>query len=57
MLRKSPASDVWAAVLKNAWELYKNYKTVYFSIFFFLRLFFVFIINGSTILLVLNLTN
>ena len=40
MLRKSPASDAWAAILKNAWALQKLQNWVNFNIFSYLRLFF-----------------
>ena len=33
MLRKSPASDAWAAILKNAWALCKLQNGAYFNIF------------------------
>ena len=50
MLRKFPASNALAAIFRNL-ELFKKYKNwLYFSIFSYLRLFSVFIINGSTIL-------
>ena len=34
MLRKSPASDAWAAILKNVWALQKLQNWAYFNIFF-----------------------
>ena len=40
MLRKYPASDAWAAILKNAWALQKLQNWVNFNIFSYLRLFF-----------------
>ena len=40
MLRKYPAWDAWAAILKNAWALQKLQNWVNFNIFSYLRLFF-----------------
>ena len=39
MFKKSPASDVWAAVLQNAWALQKLQNWVYFDIFSYFQLF------------------
>ena len=52
MLRKSPVSNAWAAIFKNAGScraLYKLQNWVNFSIFSYLKFFPVFIVNGSTI--------
>ena len=51
MLRKSPASNAWAAIFKKAdfsWSSLKATFIFVFSIFSHLRLFSVFIINNST---------
>ena len=53
MLRKSPASIVWAAILQNADFFYSALKVKKLSkssIFSYLKFFSVFIVNGSTIL-------
>ena len=53
MLRKSPASNAWAEIFKNAAFSYGSLKVAKLSKFeyrSYLKLFSVFIISGSTIL-------